>query len=280
MRVNQEELKYDIRQRLAMLEAAVLWDGRVTTTVLSHLFGIARGQASRDFTFYQQLAPNNLVYDRYQKAYLPTDTFSPLFMQGTAEEYLQLARVGHTLGQSIVLPIVPTAQGVEILSPPTRKLDLNVLRLVHQAIRTQRQIQVYYQSMTKDGRDILLEPHSLVFNGFRWHVRAFSHEHHQFRDFVLARFASKPVLLDTCKHCIEDDVDWQQFDILVIAPNPNLTPAKQSVIAEDYGMEEEILRLRVRRALVLYYKRMLHLDEGSQDPSIQQIVLLKQEPAA
>lgn len=277
--MNKEELKYDIRQRLAMLEATVLWEGRVTTTVLSRLFGIARGQASRDFTLYQQLAPDNLVYDRHQKAYLPSDRFSPFLMQGTAEEYLQLARAGRSLGQSIVLPIIPATQGVEIVCPPTRKLDLNVLRLVHQAIREQRQIEVIYQSMTKDSRIVLLEPHSLVFNGFRWHVRAFCHEHDEFRDFVLARFISVPVLNGSCEHCIEDDINWQQFETLVIAPHPELNPAKQSAIADDYGMQDGVLRLRIRRALILYYKRMLHLDEANNDAAAQQIILLKQEPA-
>ena len=32
-------------------------------------------------------------------------------------------------------------------------------------------------------------PHALVFDGLRWHARAFSYTHHEFRDFVLARMS-------------------------------------------------------------------------------------------
>lgn len=92
-----------------------MWEGRVTSGSLIQLFGISRGQASKDFSLYRQLAEGNLLYDRNQKAYFPSDQFEPRFMRGTADEYLCLSEAGCCLGQSVVLPIIPTGIGLESL---------------------------------------------------------------------------------------------------------------------------------------------------------------------
>lgn len=261
-----EALKWDVRQRLAMLEATLLWEGRATTQALTRLFGISRGQASKDFALYQQLAPDNLAYDLNRKAYVALEGFAPLFMRGTAEEFLQLVEAGAALGQSVALPIVPLPLGVERVRAPARKLDLGVLRIVHRAIRERRQLAVRYQSMTREPREILLEPHTLVSSGLRWHVRAYSHEHGQYRDFVLARIVSEPRLTgEAASHGSEDDADWQTWETLRIVPNPALGAAQQAAIADDFGMEDGVLVFEVRRALALYYRRLLGLDEAGGD---------------
>jgi hypothetical protein len=273
------QLKWDTRQRLALLEATVMWEGRVTTGSLIQLFGISRGQASKDFSLYHQLAEGNLLYDRNLKAYFPSDHFVPFFMRGTAEEYLRLIEAGSCLGQSVVLPIIPTGVGVELLYPPERKLDFQVLRVIHQAIRERRQIKVHYQSLSSEPRWLILEPHTLVFNGFRWHIRAFSHEHNDYRDFVLARFISLPEFADSATHFVENDANWNLLETLVIAPHPELSPEQQAVVADDFGMTDGKLHLPVRRAMRLYVLRMLHLDQSSLVPKIQQIVWLNREQA-
>lgn len=270
-------LKWDTRQRLALLEATALWEGRVTTGSLMQLFGISRGQASKDFTLYHQLASGNLHYDRKQKAYFPCGNFAPRFMRGSAEEYFRLAEAGSCLGQSVVLPIVPAGIGVELLSVPERKLDFRNLRLIHQAIREKRQIRTCYQSLTSPAKYLTLEPHTLVFNGFRWHIRAFSREHGDFRDFVLARFISTPELGGNAASGIDDDADWNHFDTMILAPHPGLSPEQQMVIADDFGMVNGQLNLNARRALKLYVLRMLHLDIEHHDPKVQQIVWLNRE---
>ncbi|MBF6650092.1 WYL domain-containing protein [Methylobacter sp. BlB1] len=279
-RPSDNSLKWDTRQRLALLEATALWEGRVTTGSLMQLFGISRGQASKDFTLYRQLASGNLYYDPQQKAYFPCNNFTPRFMRGSAEEYFRLVEAGSCLGQSVVLPIVPTGIGVELLSAPERKLDFPDLRLIHQAIREKRQIKVCYQSLTSPAKYLTLEPHTLVFNGFRWHIRAFSREHEDYRDFVLARFISTPELGENAASGVNDDVDWNRFDTLILTPHPGLSPEQQTVIADDFGMVNGKLHLNVRRALKLYVLRMLHLDVEHDDPKVQQIVWLNRGVSA
>jgi hypothetical protein len=103
-------------------------------------------------------------------------------------------------------------------------------------------------------------------------------DHKAYRDFVLARFVAPPELGGAALHFAEQDQDWQSHEALIIGPHPDLTPEQQSVIAVDYGMEDERLTLIVRRALKLYYLRMLHLDEACATPKIQQIIWINRNP--
>jgi predicted DNA-binding transcriptional regulator YafY len=271
--------KRDVSQRLAMLEATALWEGRVTTNVLVDCFGISRGQASKDFSLYQRLAPANLAYDLSQKAYFPTNSFIPRFISGSADEYLQLVQAGAVLGESIVLPIQPTSVGIALVQPPARRIDPDVLRAVHQAIRNRRKLLVSYQSMSSAMRELVLEPHTLVFNGFRWHVRAYSHQHDEYRDFVLARFTTTPVLQGKGRNDPGADTEWQEWETLCIKPNPALSASQQEVIADDYGMMDGALLLTVRKALSFYYLRMLGLDDGDgKEAHKRQLVLAGRHP--
>ena len=49
------------------------------------------------------------------------------------------------------------------------------------------------------------------------------------------------------------------------------------MIDDDYGMEDGKQHLAVRRALKLYYLRMLHLDEAPGTLKTQQIIWLNRE---
>ena len=52
-----DDLKWDVRQRLMLLESTLLLSGWVRTQVLMDRFAISRAQASKDFALYMQLRP-------------------------------------------------------------------------------------------------------------------------------------------------------------------------------------------------------------------------------
>lgn len=269
-------LKWDVRQRLAVLEASVLWEGSVTTGALTRRFGISRGQASKDFSRYHQIAPNNLRYDPFQKAYFATKTFEPKFMNGSAEEYMLLLEAGHELGNTMVLPITPSTQNVTVLQVPRRNLNLMIFRDVHHAIRHQCQLRIRYQSLSSPtAKNLVIEPHSMAHDGFRWHVRAYSETHEEFRDFVIGRILKAGRTFDRSEHSAEDDVEWQTMESFTIKAHPGLEPLQKKAIEEDYGMKNGRLTITTRKALKLYHLRMLRVDQESlsEHPHIQQIVL-------
>jgi predicted DNA-binding transcriptional regulator YafY len=132
---------------------------------------------------------------------------------------------------------------------------------------------VSLQNPDREGRIIV--PHTLVFTGFRWHVRAWCEKNQSYRDFVLSRFRGEAELLDASDKRDVDDLNWQRRVDVVITPDPRLTPAQQEVIAGDYGMRGQRLSLNTRATLVDYLLRMLQLDPRhiAENPLAQQIVL-------
>lgn len=49
---------------------------------------------------------------------------------------------------------------------------------------------------TPDGETRLIAPHTLIYTGMRWHVRAYCERNRDYRDFVLSRFRGIPELMD------------------------------------------------------------------------------------
>jgi hypothetical protein len=71
-------LRWDLLTRYRLIEIVAQWEGRLTTNHLINSFGIGRQQASKDInTYLQEIAPDNLIYDKYLKGYRPSESFTP-----------------------------------------------------------------------------------------------------------------------------------------------------------------------------------------------------------
>ncbi|MCE0555466.1 WYL domain-containing protein [Motilimonas sp. E26] len=276
--VNDWPYKFDLLTRFRFIEIITLWEGRLITNHLQMAFGIGRQQASKIInTYIEQVSHSNLVYDANQKGYCPSNTFQPKLTQGTASEYLNLIRQNEELSVTferlnIVVP------NIECLAPPLRNIEPSMLQRLVKACRNQECIEVDYASLQQpentDGR--LICPHTLVFTGMRWHVRAWCEQSKRFSDFVLSRFRSVADVEGHASKTIESDSLWNESTQLVIIPDPRLTPEQQHIIATDYGMSQAKLIVPLRKALVNYALQLYRLNSIHQDPLVQQIVV---EPA-
>ena len=123
-----------------------------------------------------------------------------------------------------------------------------------------------------------IEPHSLAFDGFRWHARAFCRNDAVFKDFLLSRIIDIEAF-DEATNSIENDAAWNTEVTLHIGPHPDLSDAQKYVIALDYGMDEGVTEVRVRRAMLYYALKRLGLDTdpAARRPQDQQIVLLDRD---
>lgn len=277
-----DDLKWDLRQRLKLLECTVLLNGWVRTQALTESFGISRAQASKDFAVYQSLAPDNLVYNRSQKYYEPGERFGALLLSGRTSELLDVLAALPGENRPVVA-LAAAGPSVELLRPLERELDLDILRVVSAAASNGHRLRVDYQSMRRPHpRRLELSPHTLVFSGFRWHVRAFSHEHDEYRDFVLARMHRAELFIEEVGKSREGDRDWFEEVELVVGVHPDLPAAQQAVIAADYGMRDGRTIHPVRRAMVPYFLRLMQIDPEREhpDPTVQQILLLNPDAAS
>ncbi len=275
----QPPIKWEQRQRLTLLEATVFWSGEFFTNVLMDGFGISRVQASKDLTLYQSLCPGNIRYDKFLKRYVVDEPFNPIFMTGTAAEFLQVLKVQQDRAGSAVVTLVKNLPEVEVIEPLFRQVNAAVLQAVNQAIVAGKEVRVRYQSMSRaEPVDHRLCPHALVFDGLRWHARAFSYTHHEFRDFVLARMLSAELSYSAEIDASEDTL-WHEFVNVRIGAHPGLSATQKQAIEFDYGMEAGILEQQVRASLVSYFLRVMRIgrDDLTREAMAQQIVLLNRD---
>ncbi len=256
--------------RYRFIEIIVLWEGRLTTRHLCDVFGIGRQQASKDINNYKRtIAPGNLEYDAIAKGYRPSATFEPAVTRGQTEEYLDIL-AGASDMQQILGQLPDALTTTEILGVPTRQVPPTILRPLVQAARDHRRVEVDYVSLNKPDREgRIIVPHTLVWTGLRWHVRAWCEKNQDFRDFVLSRFRGEPELMEISEHTGVSDQDWQTRVAVTIGPDPRLTADQQSVVAHDYGMTGGQWQLSVRAKLLPYLLKLLQLEphQVAEDPT-------------
>lgn len=266
--------------RYRYIELIALWEGKLTTRQLCETFGIGRQQANKDLSSYRRaLTQGDLIYDATAKYYLPSSNFKPILTQGLASEYLQLAAQQSDV-QRILGHLPVAAAAVEVVSAPSRELPPSLLRPIIQAITDCRRIDVDYVSLNNPDREgRIVVPHTLVWTGYRWHVRAWCEKNQDFRDFVLSRFRGEADLMDSSERNASEDNDWQQRVTLQVEPDPRLRVDQREVIAHDYNMENGRLLLTTRAKLAPYLLQLLNVNTGPllDDPRAQQLVLSNQE---
>ena len=144
------------------------------------------------------------------------------------------------------------------------------------ACRDGLRLETEYVSLnTPDVEIRLIAPHTRVYTGMRWHVRAYCEKNRQYRDFVLSRLRGEPGLLDASQNTRELDEDWNTEVPIIFAPDGRLNAAQQAIIETDFGMTDGQLVVASRKALVKYVLRRYQVDPRNQatNPEAQQIVV-------
>lgn len=273
--------RWDLLLRYRLIEIIALWEGRLTTNHLRNAFGIGRQQASKDINIYlADIAPRNLVYDRHLKGYKPTTDFQPTLTKGTANEYLQWLGRNEDLIDSFALEFLQTPN-IELLDPPMQPVAPAALRAIIKAARNQFRLETEYVSFNQPDSEVrVIAPHTLVFTGMRWHVRAWCEKNKDYRDFVLSRFRGIQELIGLkTDYTGEQDTAWNKKVVIEVAPDPRLSSKQQDIIINDYQMRDRKLKIEVRASLASYVLQLLKIDKPfyNENPAAQQIVLVNRE---
>lgn len=279
VRNRQSSLRWGVEQRLEFIEFRLFWEGRLNRSDLMQTFGVSVNQASADLNRYLKLAPENMIYNRSERAYLRSPVFSPVFLSLDSDLYLnQLRSVadGVLARESSWIKEYPAYDGAR---SPKRIVSPGTLQLVLDALRGRQAVEVRYQSLSHPlPRWRWIAPHAAGFDGFRWHVRAHCEESGQFKDFLVARIIETRGTRAARSDSLLDR-DWHEYTEIVIGPNPGLSDSQRQVVALDYGMQGDQVTLRVRRALLYYTIKRLGLGEDGSEraPEQQHIVLLNRK---
>jgi len=243
-------LKYEVVLRLRTIELIALWEGRLITNQLSDWFGVSRQQASADINRYNsEINPNALIHDPAVKGYVLAPGFKPVLSSGHINEYMVL------LDSLNNQPMAQLLEGHNAASVqlPNRAVRPDVVRAAIKACRQKLQLSIHYSSMENpQPRQRVIAPHTLVYTGFRWHLRAWCYSREDFRDFLLSRIYFTPELQQHSDKTAEHDTLWQTDIQLRLIPNLLLNAEQRALVAHDYAMDNEQLTLNVRQALAHY----------------------------
>ncbi len=255
-------------RRLEFIDFRLLWDGTINRGEIVDFFGISIQQASADLARYAELAPGNLSYDKSAKTYRVTRNFKPFLARSDAQNFLsQLADLTSGAATPAAL-FVGWRPPCDIVRYPTRPVQTNTLVRLVWAIRDRQDVRIVYQSMRRPAAtERWIAPHALASDGSRWHVRAWCHDHQDFRDFVLSRVQR---VEDTRNSNVDysADHDWHTRVDIVIRPRAQLSEGQRSAIEIDFGMEHGRLTLNCRKALAFYVLRQLQLDRQREDAPV------------
>ena len=273
------KMRWGAEQRLEFIEFRAFWEGGINRADISARFGVSTPQASNDLSLYQKLSPSNLAYDSSAKRYIAGRGFSPRFLKPNADRYLaQLKGVAEgviSLDETWI-GALPDARAMPV---PARRVDSELFRELLAVMRSERSVEVHYQSMSPNRPEPLwrrVTPHAFGSDGLRWHVRGYCHVDGDFKDFILSRWRG---LRDPgpAGARAEQDGDWQgTFDVF-LEPNPALSPSQQDAVAWEYDMPRGRAVLSIRKALLYYLAKRLRLDVDGDTPAEKPVVVANRQ---
>ncbi|HED33250.1 MAG TPA: WYL domain-containing protein [Gammaproteobacteria bacterium] len=274
------EIKFATRQRLQFIEVMAYYTGTISRSMLARAYGISDPAATKDLKLYNDLAPGNLDYNPSLFSFVPSSQFDEVFAN------LQPASVLPMFAQNLLSIDNPSGEtpiygiSVESLPFPVRLPEKALLAQIVRAVKSASQLKINYHSLSQrpdnEENTRIIEPHALVNNGLRWHVRAYNHENYDFRDFVLSRFTQAEKLDIPAESSQDYDDDWMETVSLELAPHPGLSEKQRRSLNCDYDMHDGMIELQVRRALVGYLLQQMKVDtskDHSQNPNAYQLVV-------
>jgi predicted DNA-binding transcriptional regulator YafY len=269
-------MRWGVEKRLEFIEFRLFWEGGVNRSDIIETFGVSVPQASKDLALYQEKAAGNVIYDKSAKTYIPSETFSPKFLNPQPDAYLSRLR---SVAEGLIdyeQSWIASLPESDIALPPKRDIDVDVLRAILGVVKERRSVEILYQSMNEDRPDPIwrrISPHAFGYDGLRWHTRAFCHLEEKFKDFLLPRIL-RARNIDESGAKGEQDLLWHRYFEVKLAPHPKLTESQKKVVAKDYGFTDGYGTITVRYAMLFYAMKRLGLlhDPEKEDPRRQHII--------
>ena len=251
-----QELNKIQRDRLAYVDLRLRFLGEIRRPDLIERFGIQSAAASRDLAVYRDLAPGNIDYDNSGKSYVIGQRFRPLFS-------IESERVMSWLTQSFsddvlssIEPMLPSVVPVRLTHP-----DLDTLACITRAIHQRHPVCVEYHSVSSGKTQREIVPFALFDTGLRWHVRAFDRKTRDFRDFVMTRIRQATAAAGNAigaNETSDNDIQWSRIVELEFVHHPD--QPRPEITEMDYGMQDGVLKIRLRAATAGYILRKWSVD--------------------
>jgi predicted DNA-binding transcriptional regulator YafY len=253
------EENWAARERLRVLEMLLWWRGWVGRSDLLERFGISAAQASSDFQKYLDLNGRGISYQTRRKRYEAAEDFTCRLHEPSLDEAVRVLLAGE-VRPAAGMVVAGNSEKVAILALPKREALPGIGRRVVMALLAGGRLRVFYHSLSSNAATWrYLRPAALAWDGRRWNVRAWCENRREWRDFVLGRM-SKADWPEPAEEVLPADEDWQTWETVRLRINPELGAEARAALKMDYGLENEVMEVRVRRALRGYLLAEMFVD--------------------
>lgn len=254
-------MKAEQRHRFILLKA--FWEGEISRADLAGRFNISQPQATNDLGYVKKHFPDAIQYDTTVMSYVPGRALSRHVSEYSFDEYYRESKNNLDYAYTI--------------EPPPKKINPEIYRDIHQAIKGAQSIDILYRSINNPlpEKKRTIYPHSVIRSGFRWHLRAYELQSKSFKDFNLSRIMKVIGFTDqiTRAGLKENDKAWNEEVTLMLTPNFAFGEAQRKVIAADYtGQDEPLIILKVRQSDLLYTLHLYEVRDFSDKPPKSQLL--------
>ena len=276
------DIKQATRQRLEYIELMAFYTGVITRSDIARTFGISDAAATKDLKLYGQIAPDNLIYKHNVFGFVPSEQFSEIFADLQPAAVLTMIAANLPMAGAAAEDNPVYGITVETLPLPNRLPSKHILAQIIRAIKNRKKLRIKYLSLSGRGSNEarILEPHSLINTGLRWHFRAYNEDSYDFRDFVLSRVLDAKLLDEDAESSAQYDDDWMEIVSLKLTPHPKLSDDQRLILMTDYSAENDVIELQVRRALIGYVLQRLSVDttaDHSMNPNAYQLIVMNRD---
>ena len=251
-------------ERFRLIEAIGKWEGSISNARLRDLTGLHTVQVSRLIASYIEVNSEHFEHEPSAKRYRwKSDATSSVSLDEYLSIFVALQRQGKE-----------TATFIHEVRVDLTEIPPQVYAVLSEACISSKAVEIGYRSMTNPkGLKRVIEPHSLIHVGRRWHVRAWCRLRERFSDFNLGRIRSALLLDEPAQHTSVADDGWSSLVSIRIAPHRYLSTEQAEMIKAELlgGSVKWIVQARSCLASYVIQELRAATDPDAQRPPDYQI---------
>jgi len=257
------------RQRFELIETIAYWERVLNANILKQFLGLTWDMAIKELGAYRKYHPNTFSYNQSLRVFTTIEGFKPTYISTDWGVYND-----HLIKYSVLYnESLWNQNSVAVLPNSLNTVRNEIVHGVSLAIKNKKIIKAKYCSMQNPrGLTRRIHPHAIAFNGHRWHLRAFSETHDEYRDFNLSRIKSVELEAGSGEDSLNDK-DWHQYKVLLLDAHPSLSVEQKKLVLSDYNRDKPF-KFEMRGALVKYFVKLHDIAvKGEDNPKSKPLYL-------
>jgi hypothetical protein len=256
-------------ERLERVARLLIWEGRLSRARLMEQFGLSGTRASEWLKEFREARPEWVEWDSRLRSLVTTRAAYRAIEKSEAAAVELMGGAEPDIG-------VLDGDSALILPWDFSRVSPYIFSRLRLAIKDGVRIGFNYSSMSHAR---VIEPHSIIRAGRRWHVRGYCVERRDFRDFVLGRMSDVLLTEEASSHRSADDAKWNRSVKVRLVAHPALSAEQMQLVRREYFAGTAARSTTCRGPLVPYFIQELRAatDVERQLPPDYQLALDNRE---